>query len=295
MSDSNIHTVPGNIRAEQLVGYCAQVFGILGSKSAVKKAINEKRLLVNGRPARYTDRIKSRDRLELIPRTPKAVGSIKFDQEVPIVYEDDWLIVINKPGGIAVNGNRNKTIENVVANFAKKSPAADALPKPRAVHRIDVPTKGLVLLAKTKKALILLSKAFQEGKVKKEYTALVHGKAKEKGRINSPIQGKESITEYTTLRTVLSRVYKSFSLLRLFPLTGRTHQLRIHLNEVRHLIVGDKQYAGRRKTILGKGLFLCASRLTFQHPISNEELDLSIDIPVRFEKLLDREATRFSK
>ena len=89
-----------------------------------------------------------------------------FDAELEVVYEDDWLIVINKPAGIAVNGNRNKTVENAIAGTAKRSKQADALPRPIAVHRIDVPTTGLVLVAKTKSALIQLSKAFQQNQVK---------------------------------------------------------------------------------------------------------------------------------
>ena len=76
-------------------------------------------------------------------------------------------------------------------------------------------------------------------------------------------------------------------------ITGRTHQLRIHLNSIGHLIVGDKQYAGEQKTILGKGLFLCACRLSLTHPITNERLTLTIDPPPRFLKLLDREEARF--
>ncbi|MEM1120681.1 MAG: RluA family pseudouridine synthase, partial [Bacteroidota bacterium] len=199
----------------------------------------------------------------------------------------------NKPAGIAVNGNRNKTVENVVAAIAKTSKAIDALPQPVAVHRIDVPTKGLVLLAKTKSALIKLSKAFQNNEVQKMYWAIAHGKTPQKGQINQAIQGKKAITNFETLRVANSRTFEYLSLVKLLPITGRTHQLRIHLKDQGHLIVGDKMYTGSTKTILGKGLFLCAGQLQFSHPFNGKMLDLRIDIPRRFEKLLEREGSRY--
>ena len=180
-----------------------------------------------------------------------------------------------------------------VSDATRNNPQADALPRPVAVHRIDVPTKGLVLLAKTKSALIKLSKAFQNNQVQKEYIAIVHGKPSAKGRINQPIDLKEAITDFETIRTVPSRIFQYLSLLRLKPVTGRTHQLRIHLKNQGHFIVGDKMYAEGKKTILGKGLMLCASKLQFEHPINQKRMNLKVEVPAKFTKLLDREEERF--
>jgi RluA family pseudouridine synthase len=283
------HTIRQLPKGVNFIDYCREAFPLLGSKTAVKKAVADQRLLLNGRPARFSDRLKQGDRLELKGAgLPKAR---KFDKQLPIVFQDDHLIVINKPAGIAVNGNRVQTVENALAGLPK-SPEADALPRPVAVHRIDLPTKGLVLLAKTKQALMTLSQAFENNEVNKAYQAVVHGQPPKQLTIDQPIQGKDATTEVATLRTVPSHVFGQLSLVRLKPITGRTHQLRIHLQERGHLIVGDKAYAKGQKTILGKGLFLCACELAFKHPITGEPVALEIKPPKRFVKTLDREEAR---
>lgn len=285
--------IAGLKKDTSLLDYCVTQIKILGSKTAAKKAIQGGKLRINGQRAQVQDSIKNGDILELKLERSKPTSTNKGIPPIPIIFEDDHLLIVNKPGGIAVNGNRNKTIENVLKRQAKRSTQSDALPHPTAAHRIDVPTKGLVLLAKTKTALIQLNKAFQGGKIEKEYRAVVHGKLKEKGQINIPIQGKRAETHFHLIRTVPSKVFGHLSIVRLLLLTGRTHQLRIHLNAIGHLIVGDKQYAGEQKTILGKGLFLCACILHFKHPITNKQLTITIDSPARFTKLLDREEARF--
>ena len=274
----------------RLTDYAAKVFPILGSRTAVKKAIAEGTLLVNDELSEENIYVKKGDVLILKIKTTKKP---KFQIDLPIIFEDDYLIIINKPAGIAVNGNRNKTVENAIIAIAEKSYEVDALPSPVAVHRIDVPTKGLVILAKTKTALIQLSKAFQNNQIKKTYWAVVHGKPLRKGRIDKALQGKSAITNYETIKVVPSRIFKHLALVKLTPITGRTHQLRIHLKDAGHLIVGDKQYAGRTKTILGKGLFLAACELIFTHPITGKIIDLNIQPPLRFQKLLEREQKRF--
>lgn len=274
-----------------IIDYCSHAFPLLGSKTAVKKAIADGRLLHNGQPARPNASVKPGDRLEL-----KGAGLLEardFDMELEVVYEDDHLLIVNKPAGIAVNGDRIKTVENAVAGAVKPSGQPGALPRPVAVHRIDLPTKGLVLLAKTKDALIGLSKAFEENAVRKEYVAVVHGKPPEKGVIDEKIQGKEAVTQFETLQSAPSRVFQHLSLVKLRPVTGRTHQLRIHLQREGHLIVGDKEYAKGQKTILGKGLFLCARRLEFEHPATGKAVVVEIEAPRRFQKLLMREKERY--
>jgi len=285
------HRVTETPKLLNIAAYCARRFQILGSKSATRKAISAGRLLLNGRPARSTDRVRNGDLLEL-----RGVGLSKakdYDAELDIVYEDDWLVIVNKPGGIAVNGNRKKTVENALAGSVAAGSRRDALPRPVAVHRIDVPTKGLVMLAKTKTALIGLSRAFQGNQVEKEYQAVVHGRPPRHGRIEAPVQNKEAITEYETLETAPSRVFGHLSLLRLHPVTGRTHQLRIHLRDAGHLILGDKAYAKGQRTLLGKGLFLCACKLAFAHPESGEPVVVEIEPPGRFGRTLQRERERY--
>lgn len=277
-------------RQTRITDYCEVHFPILGSRSAVKKAILKGLVFLNNRRAKNTDLLKNGDIIKL--KKPKSQKVKKVEIAISIVFEDDYIIVANKPAGIAVNGNRNKTLENAVAGIFKKSSQSDALPQPVAAHRIDVPTKGLVILAKTKRALIQLNKAFQNHQIKKAYVAVVHGKTPENARIEQPIQGKQAITEYERLAVVPSKIFKHLSLLRLSLITGRTHQLRIHLNQQGHLIVGDKEYANGQRTILGKGLFLCSCELSFTHPCLGTPIHLKIDPPARFKRLLEREQLR---
>jgi len=279
----------------RITDYCEIHFPILGSRSAVKKAIAKGLVFLNNRRAKDTDLLNNGDVIKLKRPGKQKVKKIDLATPIPIIYEDEYIIVANKPAGIAVNGNRNKTLENAVASIFQASEQADALLQPVAAHRIDVPTKGLVILAKTKKALINLNKAFQNHQIKKAYIAIVHGQTPEKGRIEVPIQGKDAITEYERLAVVPSKIFQHLSLLRLSLITGRTHQLRIHLSTQSHLIVGDKEYAKGRRTILGKGLFLCSCELAFTHPCLGTPVHLKIDPPVRFKRLMEREGGRFSK
>ena len=271
--------------------YCGKAFPILGSKTAAKKAIEKGQISLNGKPARLNQVVKNGDRLVLQPPPKKKVKKIQV--ELDILFEDHHMIVVHKPAGIAVNGNRNHTVENALADKNHNNPLSDALPQPVAAHRIDLPTIGIVLLAKTKSALIQLGKAFQNNKIKKEYVAVVHGKPPATGKINHPIQHKKAETEFETIETVPSKIFQQLSLVKLFPITGRTHQLRIHMQQEGHLIVGDKMYANNQKTILGKGLLLCARGIAFQHPKTNKTIHLQIDIPTKFIKIIRREKERF--
>lgn len=278
-----VQSVTGKVPIMQ---YCAQHFPILGSKTAVKKAILKEQVFLNDSLATIMDFVRNGDFIQLKKMDNKPIVKSKFDLEMPIIFEDNHLIIVDKPGGIAVNGNRNKTVENAVIGLAKKSSESDALPAPTAVHRLDVPTKGLVMLAKTKTALIRLNRAFQKGEIGKVYFAIVHGQTPEKGRIETPIDGKESTTDFDRIKTAKGHGNGQLSLVKLKPITGRTHQLRIHLQSIGHLVLGDKQYAGRQRTLLKKGLFLCACHLRFEHPITRETMQVRISIPKRFERMV---------
>jgi len=286
------HIVEGVIDRIRVSDYCGPKIAILGSKSATKKALSAGRILINGMVAKSADFLKNGDQLTVIG---SGISKIKkYDIEVPIAYEDDYLIIVQKPAGIAVNGNRYKTLENALAD-TEISTQKDALPRPVATHRIDVPTRGLVMLAKTKSSLIELARLFKEKKIRKKYYAIVHGDASAISKIDEPIGGKASATLVRTITTVPSRVFGHMSLLELSPLTGRTHQLRIHLQSCGHLILGDKEYAVGQKTILGKGLFLCAAGLSFTHPFTMKHVNVELDVPGKFARIIKREKERYNK
>lgn len=285
------YKVRGINQPTRIVDHIGDIFEILGSRSAARKAIAAGRVKMNGEKVYQSDTIKNGDLITLTGTgIPKAK---KFDFEITQVFEDEHLIIVNKPAGIAVNGDRNKTIENALAGVTRKSNLPDALPRPIAVHRLDVPTKGLVMLAKSKSALIAMGKAFETNNIHKEYLAVVHGKPEPKGIIKKPVEGKKAETSYEVERVVPSRTFENLSLVRMKPVTGRTHQLRIHMASIGHLIIGDRLYAKETRTILGKGLFLCACKIIFAHPVTNKRTEVSIKLPPRFTRLMDREEDRY--
>lgn len=291
MKETWEHQVYGIKEPTRIVDYIGEAFAMLGSRSAARKAISANRVKLNNQKVYPSDTIKDGD---LITLTGTGIAKPKkFDFEIQSVFEDEHLIIVNKPAGIAVNGDRNKTVENALAGVTQKSTLSDALPRPIAVHRLDVPTKGLVMLAKSKSALIELSNAFETNKVDKEYFAVVHGKPNPSGVISKPIEGKKSESRYQLDRIVPSRIFENLSMVKLKPVTGRTHQLRIHMASIGHLIVGDRLYAKETKTILGKGLFLAACKISFDHPETKKRVVVSIKPPTKFTRLMDREEERY--
>lgn len=207
-----------------------------------------------------------------------------------IVYEDSDLLVVNKPPGLVVDRSTMETDERLV------------------VHRLDKDTSGLLVLGKTAEALENLQRQFKERKVKKGYLALVHGKVTHpSGVIDKPIGrnpkdakkfaivdgGRESVTKYVAVE-----FYSAHTLLDIQPLTGRTHQIRVHLKSIGHPVVGDKLYASRRQQKedekIIKRQFLHAYRLSFSHPRTGEWLVFETGLPVDLRNVLDKLKTQNS-
>nr|WP_246205968.1 RluA family pseudouridine synthase [Fulvivirga aurantia] len=204
-----------------------------------------------------------------------------YELKVPVVFEDDYLAIVNKPAGLTTSGNSFKTLENTLAFNLEPGNQPDAYQQPKPIHRLDHATSGLVIVAKTKAVRVALGKALQEGQISKFYKAIVSGDTPSHGEIHTPIEGQKA---HTTYKKVKSRSDKLYTLLELSPITGRTHQLRIHCAEEGFPIVGDKLYGGVIGP--GKGLFLCAYRIGFQHPVTGAAIDAHIDLPQKFNRLL---------
>ena len=172
----------------------------------------------------------------------------------------------------------------------KPSSQEDRLPAPLPLHRLDGPTAGLVVIAKTNRAQVKLGQDFENKNITKRYKAVAIGKFKEqKGEINFAIQKKPSISKFEVVEITKSNKYGFLTLLNLYPVTGRTHQLRIHLETIGHSIIGDKQYPGKYEVLNGKGLMLCSDQLIFTHPITGKETQVDIKIPNKFRKYMERE------
>lgn len=278
-------------RSMRLVDYCIGLFELLPTKNAVKKAIKRGILWHNGEIARTGSWVSEGDVIELHENIaiPKA-----FPLEISLVFEDEYFAVVNKPGGLPVSGNAYRTLENALVNQLRQSSEKDAYKWAKPVHRIDAATCGLVLFAKTISVHHKLSKLFEDRKIEKEYVAILSG-AIENQKIESSIDNKSAISLVDVISKVPSLLNKELSLVNLKPLTGRTHQLRIHCAEVGHPIVGDKIYAGNENTFRHKGLFLQANKLSFSHPINGKIVSFQLEIPPKFNSLMNREERRWKK
>lgn len=268
-------------------------FKYLMSRKALVKAIKRGHIYLNNDKAFTADYVYNGDRITLIEEDYPVYKS--YQREIEIIYEDEFIAIINKPAGIDVNGNKYKTIENILLANLKFSSEKDALKKFRPVHRLDNQTSGLLLVAKTSYSLVELSRQFENREISKYYTAVVIGCLPLEGEINTSINGQESLTKYHSLAYFPSLKAGQLSLVKLRLYTGRTHQLRIHLASIGHQILGDKLYGNSSLILRGKGLFLHASTITFQHPATKEELTFEIALPHKFMAHLEREKRRYEK
>lgn len=287
------HIVPEEIERIRFSDYAFKVFGAHSSRKGIKKAIKRGEIRINGQIAPTGIWMQSgfqMDWVDLEENLPKA-----YDMFLEVLYEDETLAVINKPAGINVSGNQFRTIENALSENLSPSTAPDALKWPRPVHRLDNPTSGLLLIAKTAKARIKLGQQFEEKLIEKKYQAIVTGEIAEEGAIELPVDGKAAQTAYACLEKVRSLKNDWLCLVNLYPKTGRTHQLRKHLAGIGHPIMGDQLYGPAGKVFKGKGLFLAAVALQFSHPDTQELVQVAIDTPPKFGALLSREARRWKK
>ncbi len=285
------HIVPKNTEKSRLSDYAHKIFTSITTRSAVKKAIKKNRILVNCEVATTALLVTPGQIIELIEDIN--VNSKIYKFKLDVVYEDEYIAVINKPGGIATSGNQFKTVENCLAYNLKQSNKPDALKNALPTHRLDSATSGLLLCAKTSKARIIIGNQFEKKLIQKKYQAVVIGKTPLNGKIETPIQEKQAFTTFITLKTVSSNKYKHLSLIELQPATGRTHQLRIHTAELGFQILGDKLYGKPELILRGKGLLLCAVELNFEHPITNKKHKIKIETPPKFNKFMDRQHKRF--
>lgn len=275
--------------------YAIGLFPALPSRNSVKKAVKSGLLRVNGEKAETGSWVKPGQEIalyELEQAIPKAYHT---PVPVSVLYEDDQLAIVNKPAGLPTSGNQFRTLENALIGRLSPSTAENALSWPKPVHRLDAPTSGLVIMAKTVPARIALGRMFEKKEIYKKYQAIVMGSPTAHGTFDSPVNGQQAFTEFHLLKTVPSLKSGSLSLLELEPRTGRTHQLRIQLADAGFPILGDLLYGRPGAVLKGKGLFLCAVELRFEHPILKQPLQIAIAAPPKFESRLQSEQARWDR
>ncbi len=267
----------------RLQEYAVGIFNTIPTKSGIKKAIKKGLVFVNGKVASTALFISGEETIELYQEELNETKK-QFIFPLEIIYEDEYLAVIFKPSGIVVSGNSFATINNALEQNLKVSPLEDAI-IPRAVHRLDYPTNGLLLISKTNSTTHYLSRLFEEKKISKTYHAVTIGKMNSSREINSPIDGKESKSEFSVIQSITSEKYEHLNLVELYPKTGRRHQLRKHLLGIGNPILGDKDYFIEGLVSFGNGLYLHATSLEFMHPATMKKMKFTKELPKKFKRL----------
>ena len=289
------------------------------SRTRIKNLILDKKLRLNNQinidPSK---KVSCGDTLELIIPEPKIASLTPYKYKLDIIYEDEDLIVINKPAGIVMHpgaGNFDKTIVNALINYDKNSLSniGDEL-RPGIVHRIDKNTSGLVVIAKNNQAHENLSNQFSNHSITRVYQLLIWGKVRpSKGKIETLItrssknrqmmevsrtKGKKAITNYRTIEIFENKHTPTLSLVECKLETGRTHQIRVHMNFLGNSIVGDDKYKKKFKKIkninplIEQNLnslnrqFLHAKTLGFIHPTKSKEMTFNSNLPLELENIL---------
>lgn len=194
---------------------------------------------------------------------------------IPIVFEDDWLLVVNKPAGLLTVPTPKNESRTLVSILNKDVEAKGLKYKLYPCHRLDRDTSGLLIFAKSKSIEEKIADAFRSRQVSKKYIAFVHGKLLQKqGQINSSIEGKSALTKYRVIQEK-----SNYSIIEVVPVTGRTNQIRIHFKSIAHPLVGEDKFAFRKDFSLRfKRVCLEAKELNFKHPQTVEDMNISIDL-----------------
>ena len=275
------------------------------SRMTVKRLLDEGNITVNGKVPKASYKVSINDNIEIEIEEPKETKLEAQDIPIDIIYEDSDIIVVNKPKGLVVhpaNGNPDGTLVNAIMAICKDSLSGiGGEIRPGIVHRLDKDTSGLLIVAKNDRAHINMSEQIKDRKVKKTYIALVRGiVAENEATINMPIgrstkdrkkmtvtkNGKEAITHFKVIERY-STDNGSYTLLEVKIDTGRTHQIRVHLAEIGHPVIGDAVYSNGKNEFGIQGQCLHAQKLEFKHPITGNEMKLEAPLPKYFKEVLD--------
>lgn len=269
------------------------------SRSRVQELIAQGKVSVNGAGAKSSLRLAEGDHIRIDHDEPAALDVEAQDIPLDIRYEDEDVIVINKPRGMVVHpaaGNQRDTLVNALLYHCRDLSGINGVLRPGIVHRIDKDTTGLIIVAKNDAAHLDLSQQLQRKSVSRLYYALVHGDfAHDHGTIDAPIgrdekdRQKMAVTEKNSrdARThfrVIER-FHSFTLVECRLETGRTHQIRVHMRYIGHPVAGDEKY-GYRKTLKTGGQLLHAHQLEFIHPRTKEKVVVEAPLPDDFAAVL---------
>lgn len=269
------------------------------SRSRIQQLIDEDCIYVNDTIVKANYKLKLKDEIKIkLPEIVEAVAK-PMKMDLDIVYEDTDLLVINKQKGLVVhpgNGNYDNTLVNGLLYYCKDLSGINGVLRPGIVHRIDKDTSGLLIVCKNDFTHQAIAKQLEEKTCKRKYLALVHGVIPhDYGTIDAPIgrdskdRQKMTVTQHNSKNAIthfkVIKRYDKYTLVECELLTGRTHQIRVHMQYIKYPIVGDPRY-GYKKTLETQGQMLHAYQITFTHPRTNEVMTLKAQPPEIFRKTL---------
>lgn len=290
-----IDAVAAGLRLDKAVADLTEL-----SRGLANEQIKNGQILVNGLAKKAKYAVKEGDVISYEVPEPEVVEYVAEDLPLEIVYQDEDVVVVNKPQGMVVHpsaGHTSGTLVNALMYHIKDLSGINGVLRPGIVHRIDKDTSGLLMIAKNDQAHLALADELKDKKSLRKYWAIVHGNLpNDRGVIEAPIgrsekdrkkqavtaKGKPALTRFQVLER-----FGDYTLVELQLETGRTHQIRVHMAYIGHPIAGDEVY-GPRKTLKGHGQFLHARTLGFTHPRTGEVLEFTAEAPAIFLETLEK-------
>ncbi len=269
------------------------------SRSLISKFLENNLILVNNELVKNSYKVKIGDIIEITGEYHEEINIEPVKMDLDIVYEDEDIMVINKPSGLVVHpgsGNKSNTLVNGLLDYTNNLSDLNGEERPGIVHRLDKDTSGLMLVAKSNRAHQVLSEDFAKHDIKREYYALIKGVFPHNTAIIDAPIGRDEINrkkmcisaknskKAITHLTVLKR-YKDYTLVKLQLETGRTHQIRVHMAYIGYPVVNDPLYNNKNATVFGQ--LLHSKTITFTHPITKKEMHFECDLPEFFQEFID--------
>ena len=246
------------------------------SRQLIIKMIKDGKILLNGKSAKASQIIQKNDLIIIEDNIKEESNLEETNIPLDIIYEDNYLIIVNKQSGLTVHpgaGNHNHTLVNALLYYGKNLSDIGGLERPGVVHRIDKDTSGLIMLAKDNKTHELLANDFKNKKIGRDKNNRLKMTVTEKN-------AKSAVTHFKVLKR-----YSKYTLLSLILDTGRTHQIRVHLNYIKHPIYNDPLYTNDPTTDFGQ--FLHSAKMDFVHPITKEKMHFECPLPQEFQSFID--------